>query len=235
MFKLDSPLMNFLNKVADIMIINILVLLCSLPIVTAGAAITAGYYMCYKMVRNEETYIFKGFMKSFKENFKQSTILWVIMVTVAGLLVIDFKLMSADGAEFASWLQVAIMAASIVVALGTSFVFPMQARFSNTVKNTIKNAFLMAMSHLPTAIVSVVAIAIPVALLYYLPMLTPMILLLVFGGVIYGKSYLFLRVFRKYEDAIRERMGDNSEPESEDSGIFAISDEMEKCSEKESR
>lgn len=52
MFKLDSPLMNFLNKVCDVMIINILVLICSIPVFTMGAAITAAYYMCYKMVKN---------------------------------------------------------------------------------------------------------------------------------------------------------------------------------------
>ena len=57
MFKLDSPLMNFLNKLCDIMILNILVLVFSLPIFTIGAAVTAGYYMSFKMVKNEENYI----------------------------------------------------------------------------------------------------------------------------------------------------------------------------------
>ena len=74
MFKLDSPLMNFLNKLCDIMILNILVLVFSLPIFTIGAAVTAGYYMSFKMVKNEENYIVKGFWKAFKENFRQSTV-----------------------------------------------------------------------------------------------------------------------------------------------------------------
>ena len=52
MFKLDSPFMNFLNKLCDIMILNILVLVFSLPIFTIGAAVTAGYYMSFKMVKN---------------------------------------------------------------------------------------------------------------------------------------------------------------------------------------
>ena len=63
MFKLDSPLMNFLNKLCDIMILNILVLVFSLPIFTIGAAVTAGYYMSFKMVKNEENYIVKGFQR----------------------------------------------------------------------------------------------------------------------------------------------------------------------------
>ena len=235
MFKLDSPLMNFLNKVADVMIINILVILFSLPIITAGAAITSGYYMCYKMVKNEESYIFKGFIKAFKENFKQSTIMWLIMLIAAGVLYADYKIMTGADADFASWMQIAILTATIIIALGSSFIFPMQARFSNTVKNTIKNSFLMALSHLPTAVISVVSYIIPIVLIYLVPQALPAIFLLVVGGIIYGKSFLFLRVFRKYEDLIRERMGEVPETETEDYGIFAGSEEIEKMSENDTK
>ena len=76
MFKLDSPLMNFLGRVCDIMILNVLLIVFSIPIFTAGAAITAAYSVSYKMVKNEESYIIKGFWKAFKENFKQSTVIW---------------------------------------------------------------------------------------------------------------------------------------------------------------
>lgn len=235
MFKLDSPLMNFLNKVADVMIINIMVIICSLPIFTAGAAITAGYYMCYKMVKNEESYIFKGFIKAFKENFKQSTIMWLIMLLAAGVLFADYKIMTGADADFAGWMQIAILTATIIIALGSSFIFPMQARFSNTVKNTIKNSFLMALSHLPTAVISVVSNIIPIVLIYLVPQALPAIFLLVVGGIIYGKAFLFLRVFRKYEDLIRERMGEVPEPETEDYGIFAGSEEIEKMSENDNK
>ena len=66
LFDADGPLMQGLNKVADLMILNIIALLCCVPIITIGASITALYYMALKIVRGEEVYIFKGFMKSFK-------------------------------------------------------------------------------------------------------------------------------------------------------------------------
>ena len=66
MFKLDSPLMNFLSKIADIMILNLLIIICSIPVFTIGAAVSAAYYMAFKMVKNEETYIVRGFFKAFK-------------------------------------------------------------------------------------------------------------------------------------------------------------------------
>ena len=69
MFKLDSPFMNFLNKLCDIMILNIMVLIFSIPIFTIGASVTAGYYISFKMVKNEESYICKGFLKAlFRQN-----------------------------------------------------------------------------------------------------------------------------------------------------------------------
>ena len=69
LFDLDSPIMNFLGKLADLIILNILAFICCIPIVTAGASMTALYYVCLKMVRNNEGYIMKSFFKSFKQNF----------------------------------------------------------------------------------------------------------------------------------------------------------------------
>ena len=64
-FDMDSPVMRTLNKVADLMWLNILTLVCCLPVITAGASITAMHYVLLKMVRNEESYITKDFFKSF--------------------------------------------------------------------------------------------------------------------------------------------------------------------------
>ena len=92
MFKIDSPLMNFLNKVADIMILNALFILCCLPVFTIGASLSAAYYICYKMIRNEDSYIVKGFFKSFKENFKQATVIWLFVLLIAGILFVDYRI-----------------------------------------------------------------------------------------------------------------------------------------------
>ena len=217
MFKLDSPFMNFLNKLCDIMILNILVLVFSLPIFTIGAAVTAGYYMSFKMVKNEESYIVKGFWKAFKENFKQSTALWLIILAVCGVLFADYRIVLYSG--------------TLIIALGVSFVFALQARFTNTVKHTLKNAFLMALSHLPSAILFVVSYAVPVVLLYFIPQIFPVIVLLAIGLLIYLKSFLFLKIFKKYEDALDTKKDEESDNESEDLGIFAGSESIEQMSE----
>ena len=231
MFKLDSPLMNFLNKLCDIMILNILVLVFSLPIFTIGAAVTAGYYMSFKMVKNEESYIVKGFWKAFKENFRQSTALWLIILAVCGVLFVDYRIVLYSGLSFDRWLRLGLITVTLIIALGVSFVFALQARFTNTVKHTLKNSFLMALSHLPSAVLFVVSYAVPVILLYFIPQILPVIVLLAIGLLIYLKSFLFLKIFKKYEDALDTKKDEESDNESEDLGIFAGSESIEQMSE----
>ena len=86
---LDGPVMKFLSKVADMMILNLLVLFCSLPIITMGASLTAMHYLALRVVRNEEYYISKDFFKSFKMNFKQATLMWLFMLVVGALIGYD--------------------------------------------------------------------------------------------------------------------------------------------------
>ena len=79
-FNMDNKFFVFMGRVADLIILNLVCLVCCIPIITIGASLTALYYVTLKMVRNEESYIIKSFFKSFRENFKQSTIINVIML-----------------------------------------------------------------------------------------------------------------------------------------------------------
>ncbi|EOS49612.1 hypothetical protein C809_01423 [Lachnospiraceae bacterium MD335] len=228
MFKLDSPLVNFLNKVADILILGVVFMIACIPVITAGAAFTAAYYMGFKMVKNEETYIIKGFFKAFRDNFKQATIIWIFVLLLFGVILADYRIILYSGVAFASWIRIAMVSVSLVAALGVVFLFPLQARFQNTVKHTIKNAFLMALSHLPSAILLILIYAVPYFLLWLVPRIFPLVFLLGFGGIFYFKSFVLLRVFRKYEstiDADAEEAEDSAETQG---GIFAESERMER-------
>ena len=81
-FNMDSPIMRFLSRVCDLIILNLLTIVCCIPVFTAGASITALFSVTLKMVKGEESYIVRGFFKGFKENFKQSTIIWIIVAVI---------------------------------------------------------------------------------------------------------------------------------------------------------
>ena len=225
MFKLDSPFMNFMSKMSDLLILNLMIMFCSIPIFTMGAAITAGYYVLYKQVKKEDGYVFRGFLKAFKENFKQSTIMWLIVLLIFVIFFVDYRILFYSDMEFAgwNWLKILIFAAITVSCMGLVYIFPLQARFSNTIKNTIKNAFLMSISHFPITVLVILTIAIPVVIVMFSSWLVPIVILFAFSGVMYLQSFMFLHIFKKYEpEPVAE-----SDKKTDDSGIFAGSDSLE--------
>ncbi len=89
LFRYDNKFFEALEKVTNIIILNFLCILFCIPIITIGASITSTYYVAMKIVRHEEEYIFKMFIKSFKENFKTSTMVWIITMII--ILVLIFR------------------------------------------------------------------------------------------------------------------------------------------------
>ena len=147
------------------------------------------------------------------------------------MLFVDYRIVLYSGLSFDRWLRLGLITVTLIIALGVSFVFALQARFTNTVKHTLKNSFLMALSHLPSAVLFVVSYAVPVILLYFIPQILPVIVLLAIGLLIYLKSFLFLKIFKKYEDALDTKADEEADNESEDLGIFAGSESIEQMSE----
>ena len=203
-FSLDSPFVQFMNRVADIMWLNILFIICCIPVITIGASVTAMYYVTLKMVRNEESYITKSFFKSFKLNFRQATVIWLILVIAGGLLAFDFAIMtgrlgvSIENSTLASVMQVLIIVVFIFYIFTATFVFPVLSKFYNSIKNTIKNAFIMSIRHFPVTL-ACIAVGIIVALLIiYIPIMLMLSIFLLFSLAAYACSFLFVRVFDKY-------------------------------------
>ena len=86
LFNYDNPVWRFIGKFFDILILNILWMVCSIPIFTIGASTTAVYYVTLKLVRDEEGSTVKAFFKSFRENFKQATAIWIVLL-IAGIII----------------------------------------------------------------------------------------------------------------------------------------------------
>lgn len=228
MFKLDSPLMNFLSKLADLMKLNILALVFCLPVITAGASITSLYYISYKMLKNEDGYIGRGFLKAFKDNFIKSTLIWLVQLFVFFILFMDFRIFVYSGMTFSKPIIVAVIACSIVFYLGMVFALPLQARFENTVWNTIKNSFLMFLSHLPTTVLLVIISVIPVVIMCFVTQSIIFFILLGMAGVAYLQSFFILRVFKPYEETFFATQKEEKAGEESVDAIF-----QDKMSEKE--
>lgn len=149
-FNPDSPLMRFLTKLADLMILNLLFLLSCIPVVTIGAAWTAMYYVTLKMVRDEEDSIVRGFFRAFRRNWKQATILWLMVLGLGAVMVLDIRFLNAMGdSATAAVLKTAVEILGVLGLMVLQYLFPGLARFEASTGNTLKNACLLAVGNLP--------------------------------------------------------------------------------------
>lgn len=141
-FNFESPVMQFLMKVSDLILLNILTVLCSLPIVTGGAAM-AGLYYAVGHLQEDKGSAVKDFFAGFRSNFRQATALWAIwlgsFMVIAGALWLYISQNGITSALRIPGLLIMEIAA-IIWILGVSWVFPLQASFHNTVKGTLQNA-----------------------------------------------------------------------------------------------
>lgn len=219
---LDSPLMQGLGKMADLLWLNVLTLICCLPIVTIGASLTAMNYMALKIARNEECYITRGYFKSFKENFKQATLIWLIFLVVILILAGDFLIMRNSGLEFGSVFQGIIAAIAILVIFTLMYVFPVLAKFENTIFRTIKNAFLMSLMQFPKTLLMIIMYIVPAAIFFLVIQLMPLSILFGLSVPAWGSAKLYNKFFKKLEDQIQAANAapaGEGEPE-EDERIF---------------
>lgn len=149
-FNPDSPLMRFLTKLADLMILNLLFLLSCIPVVTIGAAWTAMYYVTLKMVRDEEDSIIRGFFRAFRRNWKQATILWLMVLGLGAVMVLDIRFLNAMGdSATAAAMKTAVEILGVLGLMVLQYLFPGLARFEASTGNTLKNACLLAVGNLP--------------------------------------------------------------------------------------
>ncbi|MGN1196223.1 MAG: YesL family protein [Acetatifactor sp.] len=222
LFDLDSPLMQGLSKMADLMWLNILTILCCLPIVTVGPALTALNYMALKIVRNEECYITKGYFTSFKRNFIQGTIIWLIFLVIIAVLGCDFYIMSQKGDQVGTVTYILVMASSIFVLFALMFVFPILAKFDNSIFRTIKNALLVSAVQFPKTIAMIVMYVIPVLLFIYIPQIIPLVLMFGLAIPAWLSAKMYNRFFQKLEDQIMENNKPaDGEAAEEDEHIFS--------------
>lgn len=198
-FNLDSPVMRVLSRMADIMILNVLVLITIMPIITVGASLSAMHYVLIKMERNEETYIIKMYFKSFKENFKQGTVLWLIQLVVLSVFILDYVLFVKSGIEFSVALMVAVLAICVVFMMTYMYVYPLQARFVNTVGQTLKNAFLIMILNFPRSVLMVLLYAMPIVIFLVSAYAVPFLIMFGVAGPAYGAVYLYRKVFKRFE------------------------------------
>ena len=198
-FALDSPLMNGLSKLADLIWLNILATICCIPIITIGASLTALHYVVLKMVKDEEGYITRSFFKSFRENFKQATLMWLMLLVVFILLVADFMIFRFSGIIFPGWCQIALTAIAVLIMFATMHLFPLLSRYENSIRATYKNSLFMGILHLPKTILMMLCWIVPIVITIYVESFFPIVFFLGISGPAFLNALLYKKSFQQLE------------------------------------
>lgn len=156
-----------MEKVGDLLLVNLLFVVCSLPVVTIGASATAMYYVLGRIRRQEGT-VTKDFFRSFRENFRQATLYWGALLLVALALYWNFRLISGWTGTLYSVMMVLLILVSWFAVSWGSLVFPLLSRFDNTSAVTARNAGILVLA-VPLRTLAAAAInSLPVALAVFL-------------------------------------------------------------------
>ena len=154
-FSYESRFSQLLLKLCYACYLNLLWFVCSIPIVTIGASTTALYYASLKVVRDEDSHVAALFFRSFRQNFKQATVLWLILLGAGLFLGADGYILyhlrlSSNGTMAVMWTLIlaVVIAAAVVWVIVAEYVFPLLASVANTNKAMLKNAFLSGTHYL---------------------------------------------------------------------------------------
>lgn len=187
-FSNDGLFARFMNRLWDLILVSILWFICSLPLFTLGAASTAAYYTCAKVLRHHNGHIFQEFFRSFRRNFRQSTVFTLICALVLAVLVLDCVHFYGTSAFFLYlfYLMIAMVISCMI------YFFPMLSRFSMTVFGFFRTSAVLMFRHLFKTILLLILLTSVALGIYLMPWG-----ILVFPGLgIWLSTYLMEPVLR---------------------------------------
>lgn len=208
-FDIESPVYKGLSFVADMMLLNIMWVICSLPIITIGPATSAMYQCFFKLRRHGDFSVFRDFISAFKENFKQALVLMLIVLLVFAAVAGEIYMLWLFGFYNSPIGKIVMFLLAYWVLATVSYLFPLLGCFANKNFQTIKNAWIFAMTNLFQSIV--------ITLLNLLPVFTLLIFsaevfvkcMLIYGiigfsATAYVNSGILLKIFLRYASREQE-------------------------------
>lgn len=203
LFDMDSPVMRFISRFCDIAVLNVVFLLTCLPIFTIGAANTALYDVVFRMDTDREEALLRTYFRSFQENFRQGTSIWLVLLLFGAATYVNMTRFSYLGESGSQILGYALFVASMLVLVLEvfifSYVFPLLSRFRNSTRNTVRNALLLSIGNLPRTLLIAVINCFPWVLLlvnlYTFIQLGFIWFILYFAAAAYFNSRVLMKVF----------------------------------------
>jgi len=204
---INNPIMRFLTAMFDLMALSVLWVVFSLPIFTMGAASTALYSAAYHHVRKGEDYLWNSFFSAFKENFKRSTLTWLVALAILGFLGADALLLRSlilQGYSF-GWFYGVTLALVVLALTWTVYLAAYAARCNGTVKEVLRYSFMLLRAHPVKMLCVMVLVMGGMALALTLPAMVAFIPATVYWAATFPIEWTFLKHMRPEDKARMEK------------------------------
>ena len=192
--------MKFMTLVTNLVCLNVLWLLCCLPVVTAGAATTAMYHVIFQYITQQDDAVIKPFFKGFWENFRGVTPIWILHLLIAAVMGAECFYLYWGAPDWLIW----AFGVLLVLFLGISaYLYPLMARYDAPPKRAVFNSVILALRYLGTTVCTAILHAAPILLLVFAPeYFSNMLLFWLLGGfsmIAYLNAKMLMMVFKKVE------------------------------------
>ena len=207
MFRYDSPFMRLMTLFANLVILNLLWLLCCLPVITAGAATASAYYVVFRWLTKEDDAVIKPFFKAFRQNFRPVTPIFVLNALVGAAMAAEIVYLSADSSAL---LRIIFAVIFFIFAAFTSWLYPIAGRYDSPMRQVMLNSITLTLRHPLTSLAVSLLNLLPVILfLFFEPLFWQSSILWIFIGfaaVALLNGYQLLRVFCRYDSPEQEEL-----------------------------
>lgn len=222
----DSPLLQALGKLSDVVFCNIMFVIFSLPIITIGASSSALYSCMQKLIDDrEDDLIVRDFLRAFKANFRQATVIWLLALVII-LILLAFFFVTSQMLDVLGRIYLLPFFLMVFLFLcGYQYLFPIQSRYRLKVKDIIKNAYLMSLAALPWTLLSILLLVGSLFLTFKMMTFDMGLFIwamLGFGLLAYMNTLMFRQAFKKLDPVLPLQSGRAAE-----GSIFTDEDHME--------
>lgn len=197
--KLANPVLDFINTLCNYVVLNLVFLITCLPVITIGTALASLYYVTLREARGEYGYLVRTYIKEFRKNLKSGTAAFAVLFIIGAVLLFNTAFWFGLGGIPAGVVTGIMIIAMIAWLFTFTYTFPLVARFENTTKQTLKNAFCLMMSNVKATLALLLIYALAVFLCIFLAPMKIMMVLFGFAFIAYCQSFIFKKVFEPYE------------------------------------
>lgn len=199
LFDLENPFIQFLDAATDLVILNVICLLCCIPVFTIGASLSALHFVLMKMVKGEDANNVRTFFSAFRRNFKQATLLWLVFLAISGIIAGDAVLLMRGEADISQTAAIVVGVIYLAICLVMMYAFPMIGWYENSTKQILQNSLLIGILNLPKTVGMALMYAAPFILWYFSAKSIIFLLILGISGPAYCNARILKNIYEQYE------------------------------------